>query len=183
MASEPSAAPIAAAADRSTLLDGLARRYGRALSRFFERRVAHKADVPDLVQDVFLRLSRLPDPSAIAKPEHYLFATAASALKDRARRDAVRCAGAHDEFDETLHAGSDFSPARVLEGKEAIDRLQATLRSLPERTRDAFVLRVFEEQKMADVARALGISVRAAEKHYAKAMAHVARTLEDWRHR
>jgi RNA polymerase sigma-70 factor (ECF subfamily) len=36
---------------------------------------------------------------------------------------------------------------------------------------------------MADVARTFSISTRAAEKHQAKALAHVARVLEDWRHR
>lgn len=169
--------------ERDGALDRLARRHGAALTRFFERRVQRKSEVPDLVQDVFLRLSRIPDPAAIERPENYLFATAASALRDRARRDSVRCADSHDEFDEFAHGSSDFSPARVLEGREAVERLRTTLLSLPERTRDAFVLRVFEDQKMADVARSLGISVRAAEKHYAKAMAHVARALEDWRNR
>lgn len=167
-----------AAADRRNALDQLARRYGRALSRFFERRVERKADVPDMVQDVFLRLSRLSDLSAINKPEHYLFTAATSTLRDQARRAAVRCAGTHERFDEDLHGGSDFSPARVLEGREAIARLNVTLRQLPERTRDIFVLRVFEEQKMVEIARALGISVRAVEKHYARAMAQVARALE-----
>ena len=182
MQSDPIAAPRPseddAVADRGTALDQLARRYGQALSRFFERRVERKADVPDMVQDVFLRLSRLRDLSAIAKPEHYLFTAATNTLRDRARRAAVRCTGAHERFDEDLHGGSDFSPARVLEGREAIARLNAALRTMPERTRDIFVLRVFEEQKMAEIARALGISVRATEKHYARAMAQVARALE-----
>lgn len=164
------------------LIDRLARRYSAALSRYFERRVAHPADVPDLMQDVFLRLSRLENSGGIERPESYLFATAASALKDRARRDAARMRQAHESFDDSAHGGSDFSPARVLEGRQGVERLQQALTELPERTRDAFVLRVFEEQKMAEVARCLGISVRAAEKHCAKALAHVARALEDWRH-
>jgi RNA polymerase sigma factor (sigma-70 family) len=138
--------------------------------------------VPDLVQDVFLRLSRMPDPTAIEKPEHFLFVTAANVLKDRARRDAVRGSGLHDDLDERL-ASSDFPPDRVLESKEASVRLQATLLELPERTRDVFVLRVLEGLKMADVARSLRISTRAAEKHQAKALAVVTQALEDWRHR
>ncbi len=71
---------------RDFVLSRLAKTYGQALGRFFERRVSVKADVPDLVQDVFLRLSRIPDPAAIEKPEHFLFVTAANVLKDRARR-------------------------------------------------------------------------------------------------
>jgi RNA polymerase sigma-70 factor (ECF subfamily) len=167
---------------RDASLSRLALSYRAALTRFFERRTQSKADVPDLVQDVFLRLSRMPDPTAIEKPEHFLFVTAANVLKDRARRDAVRGGGLHDDFDDGL-ASSDFPPDRVLESKEAAARLQATLRKLPERTRDVFVLRVLEGLKMADVARSLKISTRAAEKHQAKALAIVTCALEDWRHR
>lgn len=186
MVTEPDQAGVARedAGDRlPASLELLAREYRGALSRYFERRVDRTADVPDLVQEVFLRLARLGDLSRIGKPEHYLFATAASALADRARRNLVRHASAHDHFDEAVHGGSDFSPHRVLEGKEALARLDEVLRRLPTRTRDVFVLRTFEERKMADVARVIGISTRAAEKHYAKALAFAARSLEGWRDR
>jgi len=58
---------------------------------------------------------------------------------------------------------------------------RVALAELPERRRDVFVLRVLEGMKMVDVARALSISTRAAEKHQAKALAHVAAALEGWR--
>lgn len=167
---------------RDAALSRLARTYGRALGRFFERRVSVRADVPDLVQDVFARLSRMPDPTAIEKPEHFLFVTAANVLKDHARRDAVRGRGLHDELVDGTLVSSDFLPDRVLESRQAAARLQAVLLELPERTRDVFVLRVLEGLKMAEVARALSISTRAAEKHQAKALAHVAQALEDWQH-
>jgi RNA polymerase sigma-70 factor (ECF subfamily) len=169
------------AGSRERLLDRLARRYAAPLARFFERRVGSQADVPDLVQEVFLRLSRMPDPAGIEKPDSFLFVTAANALKDRARREAARGAGLHDSWDEIAHPGSEITPHRVLEGREAVARLRAALLELPERTRDIFVLRVLEGVKMADVARAIGISTRACEKHFARAMAHVALALEDWR--
>jgi RNA polymerase sigma-70 factor (ECF subfamily) len=156
--------------------------YGDALSRFFARRVREPADVPDLVQEVFLRLSRMPDPTAIEKPEHFLFVTAANVLKDRARRAAVRGGGLHDPLpEEDRFAGSEIPADRVLAGRQAAARLRAVLGELPERQRDVFVLRVLEGMKMADVARALLISTRAAEKHQAKALAHVAAALEGWR--
>ena len=167
---------------RDTVLTRLARTYDRALGRFFERRVQSKADVPDLVQEVFLRLSRMDDPSAIEKPDHFLFVTAANVLRDRARRDAAQRRAAGDEMLISDGEGSDFPPDRVLESKQAAELLAQALGELPERTRDIFVLRVLEGMKMADVARTFSISTRAAEKHQAKALAHVARALEHWRH-
>lgn len=170
------------AASREAALTRLAMRYGDALSRFFGRRVRDSADVPDLVQEVFLRLSRMPDPAAIEKPEHFLFVTAANVLKDRARRATVRGAGLHDPLPEEDRLASSEIPAdRVLAGKQAAARLRTVLSELPERQRDVFVLRVLEGMKMADVARALAISTRAAEKHQAKALAHVAAAMEGWR--
>lgn len=167
---------------REAVLTRMAISYGDALSRFFARRVREPADVPDLVQEVFLRLSRMPDPTAIEKPEHFLFVTAANVLKDRARRAAVRGGGLHDPLpEEDRFAGSEIPADRVLAGRQAAARLRAVLGELPERQRDVFVLRVLEGMKMADVARALSISTRAAEKHQAKALAHVAAALEGWR--
>jgi len=102
-------------------------------------------------------------------------------LKDKARRDQVRHRSDHVEFDTNLHSGSDFSPERVLAGRLAIDAIHGALRALPERTRDIFVLRAFEEQKTADVALALGISSRSVELHYAKALAALALAVRDHR--
>jgi RNA polymerase sigma-70 factor (ECF subfamily) len=161
------------------MLDALARQYADALTRFFTRRVDNKSDIADLVQEVFLRLSRLKDLSAIESPEQYLFATAASALRDRRRRDVVRQQHLHQPYDEAADTRSDFAPDRVYAGREAVDRLRDTIRELPERTRDICVLRIFEDLKMAEIAKLLGISQRAVEKHYAKGMAHISLRLKD----
>ncbi|OYY90337.1 MAG: RNA polymerase subunit sigma-24 [Sphingomonas sp. 28-66-16] len=166
---------------RQELLGALARTYARPLTRFFSRRVPVQADVPDLLQEVFLRLSRLSDPGAIEHRDSFIFVTAANVLRDQARRDSVRQAGKHDPIEDCDLEGSDFAPDRVLESKQAARLLRAALLELPERTRDIFVLRVLEGMKMVDVARAIGISTRAAEKHQARALVHVAAALRDWR--
>lgn len=176
------AAPSVRETDRTAFLDRLARRYSQPLTRFFTRRVANKADVPDLVQDVFIGLSRLKDPTQIERPETFLFVAAANALRDRNRRETTRHAGSHDAFDDEIDFGSGFSPERVLEARDALVRIRESLSDLPVRTRDTFVLRAFEELTMVEVARALGVSVRAAEKHYAKALIHVAAAVEGSRH-
>lgn len=168
------------AGSRDSALTRLVRTYERALGGFFARRVQRKSDVPDLVQEVFLRLSRMNDPDTIEKPEHFLFVTAANVLKDQARREAALRRGAPDDDIGLALQSSDFPPDRVLESKEAATLLAAALGELPERTRDIFVLRMLEGMKMADVARAFSISTRAAEKHQAKALAWVTQALKDW---
>lgn len=164
-----------------TSLEWLARRYSAPLRRYFERRVRHPDDVPDLVQDVLARLSRLSDLSTIEQPDHYVFRTASSALRDKARRDQARHRSDHVEFDPDLHGGSEFSPDRVLAGRSAVAAMDEALRGLPQRTRDIFVLRVLEGQKTADVARALAISTRSVEIHHARALAVLALAVRDHR--
>lgn len=167
--------------DRRAILRTLVDAYSRPLSRYFNRRVSAQHDVPDLVQEVFLRLSRLTDPNDIRQRDSFIFVTAANVLKDQARRQQVRGAGLADPIDDYDLEGSDFSPDRVLESRQVADALRRALAELPERTRDVFVLRMLEGLKMADVAHAMAISTRAAEKHQARALAHVAERLKDWR--
>lgn len=180
---QPGAAHLAADSGQKgqNWLDILVRRYSGALFVFFERRVDQKSDVPDLVQDVFFRLARMKGAHGIDKVENYLFKTASNALKDHHRHGQVRHAHNHDVFIPEMHGGLDFSSADILEGKEALDKLHDTLRKMPERTRAVFVLKAFEERKTAAIAEALGISDRAVEKHYAKALARISRALTAYR--
>lgn len=164
-------------------LEALIAAYSGPLTRFFSRRVRIAADVPDLVQEVFLRLSRVKNPEAIENRESFVFVTAANVLNDRFRRAKVRGQGLDDPIDGVadLLEGADFAPDRVLESKQAAERIRESLAELPERTRDVFVLRLLEGWRMTEVAAALKISTRAAEKHQARALAHVADRLKEWR--
>jgi len=164
-------------------IDALVTRFAKPLASYFRRRVDSPEDVADLVQEVFLRVARLPDVDAIEVPDRFLFVVAANTLRDRQRRLAARGYPRHVPIDDLELESADFSPFRVLVGQEGIRQVERALRELPERTRDVFVLKLFEEYRMADVASALGISKRAAEKHYARALQHLQARLEDWQDR
>jgi RNA polymerase sigma-70 factor (ECF subfamily) len=165
------------ASSRRSRLDEVVRRYYAPLRTFFRRRTRNSPEVQDLVQQVFLRLAEHPHLGAIENPDAYVFQTAANALRDHCRRSRVRSrymdAQKSGEPDSLFLVRSDLSPERILQGRESIERVVAALRELPERTRDIFMLRCFEGLKHAEIARLKGISVRAAEKHFAKALAYV----------
>jgi RNA polymerase sigma factor (sigma-70 family) len=138
-----------------------------------------------LVQQVFLRLTEHPHLSAIENPDAYVFQMAANALRDHDRRIRVRrrfmdsqTAEEHDASDASNAVPSDLSPERIVQGRETIERVVIALRELPERTRDIFVLRCFEGLKHTEIARLQGISVRAAEKHFAKALAYLSELVD-----
>lgn len=161
-------------ADRQQFLDRLARRYSRALNRFFERRAPRlSSEREDLTQEVFARLAQRSSGEEIAHAEGYLFQTAASVLTDRMRRLSARRSDEHVEYDENEHAVEDFSAERVLAAREQVEMVVAALEDLPERTRFAFVLHRFEGLRQQEIARRLGISVSAVEKHIVRALDHV----------
>lgn len=163
--------------ENQALLDAWAHRYGRALHRYFQKRTKAKADIDDLVQDVFLRLANRADLGTIESADRYLFSTAASVLNDRWRRETARASDSHEPFDETLHGLADFPPERVLIGQGFVEALIAAMEELPERTRTVFALYHFEEYPHARIASELGMAVSTVEKHMARANLHLLRRL------
>jgi RNA polymerase sigma factor (sigma-70 family) len=159
-------------------LDRLARRYYGPLASFFRKRARNTAEVQDLVQQVFLRLAQHREIGQIRNAEGYIFQTASNTLKDHFRNGAVRERFLREKIEMADECRSDFSPERVLLGRESLALLTDALRELPERTRDVLMLRCFEGLKHAEIARLQGISVRTVEKHIERALAHLGKTVE-----
>ena len=73
----------------------------------------------------------------------------------------------------------DFSPDRVLIGRDRLAEAIAILMEMPERRRTIFVLRRMEGLRYKDIAARLGISVSAVERHMRRAVLHLIERLED----
>ncbi|HWT50978.1 MAG TPA: sigma-70 family RNA polymerase sigma factor [Caulobacter sp.] len=149
---------------QSPKLDLLA--YEPGLRRYFRRR-APAGQVDDLVQEVFARLLGLRDPAAVQDLERYIFVVAASVLSRQHRRRPPW--QAVDDI-ETLGPPDEVTPERSLIGKQGVDAMLAVLDDLPPRTRHVFLLHRFEEMTYQRIARELGISVSAVEKHMMAAL-------------
>jgi RNA polymerase sigma factor (sigma-70 family) len=152
--------------------------YRTALFAYFMRRLRNPADADDLVQDVFVRLSRLVPSTEVRNAEGFIFHTAANLLRDRARR-----ARAHRHIGEldTLEIDPpDEEPGalRVLEAKAELSQVIAALNALSERTRHIFVLRRLEHVRVDDIAMYYGISISAVEHHITKAQAYLVKTIQ-----
>lgn len=154
-------------------LDMLARRYGRALRNYFQKRAPASLDPEDLVQEVFAKIARRADTSEVVAVEPYLFRTANSVLIDSLRRAEARGGNAHETFEEDVHGLADSDPERVLIGKEGVERLISALYELPGPVRQAFALYHFEQMRHAEIAKRLGISISTIEKYMARANTHI----------
>lgn len=136
--------------------------YGPALRRYFQRRApAHEVD--DLAQEVFVKLQARGGGGAIDNVERYLFRTAANVLADHHRRPGWRW-GAQEELETAGPLVDEFSPERVVIGREAIGLIVSALDELPPRSAQAFFLVRFEQMTQEEAARRMGISVKAVEE-------------------
>lgn len=165
-------------ADKKSSLHALFERYRPALRAFFARRVRNAADADDLVQDVFVRLSRLSSSADIRNIEAFIFQTAVNLLRDHGRRaKAHQVMGALSAVNFEPQ-DEEPSPYRVVEAKAELSQVMAALGSLSERARNIFILRRLEQVKVDDIARFYGISVSAVEHHITRAQAHLAKTIK-----
>lgn len=175
--------------------------HGRALERFLadvERRafrIARMAtgnddDALDLVQDAMLRLARHygSRPEAEWRPLFHRILT--NGIRDFSRRRSVRRrifawwpnrTADGDEAPEPEAVDPSAGPAETLEGGEAMAALEAALAGLPERQREAFVLRTLEGLDVAATAVAMGCSEGSVKTHYFRAVHALRERLGEWK--
>ena len=135
--------------------------YGPALRRYFLRR-ADAAEVDDLVQEVFLMLQTRGAIAEIENVEGYLFRTAASVLSKRLRQTTWPW-GAQEDVADVDGLTDELSPERILIGRQALESIMRVVDELPPRTAQAFLLYRFRHLTQEDIARRMGISVKAVE--------------------
>jgi DNA-directed RNA polymerase specialized sigma24 family protein len=65
------------------LSEGLVASYRDQLRRFLFARVRNVAEVPDITQEVYLRMLRVPNVESVRLPEAYLFTVAQHVLQQQ----------------------------------------------------------------------------------------------------
>ena len=159
-------------------LASLVQLYRQPLLRFFSRRALSQETAEDCVQDVFERLARVAE-SEVENPEAYLFKVARHVLIDRARRAKVRHEGLHDPIGDRQLVSLEGSPARLLEGREALEQAARALGELPQRTRNIFLLNRLDGLTYTQLAARYAVNVKVIEREMSKALGHLRQRLPD----
>lgn len=146
--------------------------HGPALRRYFNRRAGGQ-EAEDLVQEVFTRLRARAATDAVDNVERYLFRIANNVLATRATRDAKGWRR-RETLRDTLDPPDEISPERTLAGKQELALVIASVRKMPQRARQAFILHRFEEMTYAAIARRMGVSVSAVERLISRALDRIA---------
>ncbi|MDC6379714.1 RNA polymerase sigma factor [Pseudomonas graminis] len=132
------------------------------------RRVGCRATAADLVQDLFLRFWRRPLVQ-VEELNTYLLRCAGNIAIDHLRNEGTR-ARLSDEMLPDAHRPETDEPQAALEASNDLRHIETALRALPEKTRQIFLLNRIHGRKYAEIAKAMGLSQSAVEKHMMRAL-------------
>jgi RNA polymerase sigma factor (sigma-70 family) len=145
-----------------------------ALMQFLRRSWQNKAEVDDLRQEVYVRVCeaarrKIPHP---AKP--FVFAVARNLLVDRVRREHVVSIETVSDIDTLGVALEEPGPDRNAMARQELRRLQSALDQLPQRCREAVLLRKIEGLSYREIAQRMGIGEDMVSEHLSKGMSTLA---------
>jgi RNA polymerase sigma-19 factor, ECF subfamily len=160
-------------ADKQNFVTTLALRYGSRLRRFLSTRLANASDVPDLAQEVFLRLLRIESHESIRSPEAYLFTIASHVIHQHAVKRASEPVRVDiDDVFAELRTLTGDDPAEQVERSEQMAQLERVLAELPARVSTALVLHRLVGCSVQEIADQMGVARETAKKYLARAVEH-----------
>jgi RNA polymerase sigma factor (sigma-70 family) len=157
--------------DKHRFVAGIAREYGGRLKRFLRHRARNAADVPDLAQEVFLRLLRAPHHEEIRSPEAYLFTIASHVIQQHHTKQVATPMPLEmiERLAEEPHARSSEPPAK-LEMRQLADRLESLLDGMPPRMAMALLMQRIGGHSIEEIAQELGCAQITVKKYIAEAL-------------
>jgi len=160
-----------AAHENQAFVSSLILSHGAQLRRFLLARVRNPADVPDIAQEVYLRLLRVSRTDCIRSPEAYLFTVAQHVVQQHALRELAtpQTEEVTGMLDPPL-APSDQDPALDAAAQQFAEKLQGTLDRLTPKARAAFILHRRDGLSPEEIAARLGVSRAMVKKYLLKAL-------------
>jgi RNA polymerase sigma-70 factor (ECF subfamily) len=177
------------ALDSGAAIEAFLREVESRAYRIAQLHIRDRDEAFDIVQDAMIRLVRryARRPSEEWRPLFYRILQ--NRIRDVQRRRIVRSRvltffggqAAEDEHDPLLAAPAPSSdgPLERLASSDAMQALELALLKLPDRQREAFVLRNFEGLDVLQTAEAMNCSEGSVKTHYSRAVHRLRELLED----
>ena len=170
---------LAEAESAQELVTGLVASHGTQLRRFVFARARNVADVPDIVQEVYLRMLRISNADSIRSPEAYLFTVAQHVVQQHTMRQSatpptIQLAQLLNE-PATTH---DADPGLALEAQQCLEGMQLALEELSPKARATFMLHRRDGLSFDEIAARLETSRPMVKKYLMKALLHLRLRLE-----
>jgi RNA polymerase sigma factor (sigma-70 family) len=137
----------------------------------------NRDEVPDLRQEIYVRVFESAQHTRPALPKAFLFATARNLMTDRLRRGRIVFIGTRGDLDELNVLVDELTPERCVTNIEELQRLAKAFDCLPPQCRTVMWLRKVEQLSQKEVAVKLGVQEKAVEKQVARGIRLLTATL------
>jgi RNA polymerase sigma factor (sigma-70 family) len=148
-----------------------------ALVRYLKRAWPNSQEIPDLRQEIYVRVYEAAKETRPTFPKSFLFTTARHLITDRVRRARVVSIEAAGDLQDLNVLVDDISPERRLHARQELKELNNAFGLLPPRCREVVWLRKVDGISQNEVAQRLSISTRTVEFQVQKGMRILARAL------
>jgi RNA polymerase sigma factor (sigma-70 family) len=157
------------------------RAYGRELHRFLQRRLPDaSSDVPDLLQEVFLKLLQVPNHDTIRNPRAYLYMIAVHLLHQYFRRQCVASERLEvDAFFSQTHAPFEDDPEEALRIEQRLEALGRDLEQHCQRGYLTLILNRCEGTSLEKIGAHFGVSRVMANRYLNRATAYGQQRLKE----
>lgn len=159
------------------LIDELERVYAENMARLREiGGRSRRQEAADVVHDAFAKTLDAGRRQIIRDPLHFVFKVTRNTVLSRWRdgvRRMVRPFYENEEFTDSA-----VSAEQTVLASERLQRALAIIDAMPVRRREAFLLHRMDELSYAQIARRMGVSIKAVEKHISAAMAQLHRDID-----
>jgi RNA polymerase sigma factor (sigma-70 family) len=148
-----------------------------SLTRYLNRVWSNTSEIPDLRQDIYVRVYESAREARPASPRAFLFATARNLLTDHIRRSYVVSMEATADVAAFDALVDEISPERHVGARQELKNLALAFDSLSDKCRRIVWLRRIEGLSQRQTAERLGLREVAVESQLARGMRALARAV------
>jgi RNA polymerase sigma factor (sigma-70 family) len=165
--------------ENQALVAGLVASHGQQLRRYLLMRVRNAADVPDIAQEVYLRMMRVPNVESVRSPEAYLFTVAQHVVQQHTLKQSAAPPSADLARMLTERQTVPYSdPALEVHADQCLHQLQGGLDALSPKVRATFLLSRRDGLSFDEIALRLGTTRHMVKKYLMKALTKLRHGLE-----
>ncbi len=145
--------------------------WNESVQRFVLSRGISTDESLDIVQDCFIKLWQNCADLTVEHAGPFLLKVARNLSVDQYRKAQVRL-----KYKKHLTKGVENQDGQfLLEESEFKEKVERAIASMPEKSREVFILNRFDKKTYKEIANSLEISVKAVEKRMSKALAILAK--------
>jgi RNA polymerase sigma factor (sigma-70 family) len=142
-----------------------------ALVRYLGRTWRYRQEIPDLRQEIYIRIYEAAKKSRPLQPKSFLFTTARHLMTDHIRRRRIVVIDTVGDLDALNVPGMDENvPEQRASAHQELRRLADALDQLPPKCREVIWMRRVQDLPQKEVAIRLNVTQKTVEKHVMKGM-------------